>query len=624
MPGIFGVVARDLAAHRENAARLEYAVKAVFPQSEWVETKTAIAGADSASGIAALARLADGSIVVVDGTSSTHDAWAAAPVGHRDEAVLRRRGAMMELQDDVVGNVVFVSEAGDCEVLTDWTGSFPLYVAHLPGVFMFSSLLRPMARALSADLDTPGILQFLRFGYALAGRTFFKNIRRVQPGERVSYSTRTDSMRSTDTSRLWCNERSPASSAATFDEIVARLRSVTQRVEKETSALMMSAGWDSRTLLGLSARAGQSNVAFGCGYVHGNPFSRELGLVRQLCATAGLDVVENPLDASMFHPDYLSSRFPTTEDVRFPHWHRAGQLLNERGLRTVTAGVYGEVLGGHYGPPFAQSARQRSEYILRSLGGLPSSVSAAGLLVKPQRWTRHYLAEDVARSEANSPQLFASDVEHDLARLRARGITDEASLLEAFITEHRGTQAIVAQPLSVRSTGIPQLSLPYCDRRLLALATALPIGDRIHNRLNRRILQREFPQLLKFPTGAILVPARAPILLQEVSRVVAHFREERRLKRYVNSGGRLSSPWDGWDDFEFLRQDRCLADLVEDLRSPLWNKSSMRKQLDEHVYAFGSKRRVFSAAMELLRVYTVDLMLRRHDFNRSDERIAIA
>jgi hypothetical protein len=46
--------------------------------------------------------------------------------------------------------------------------------------------------------------------------------------------------------------------------------------------------------------------------------------------------------------------------------------------------------------------------------------------------------------------------------------------------------------------------------------------------LNRPILQREYPQLLEFPTGAILVPARAPILVQEISQVVAHLREERR------------------------------------------------------------------------------------------------
>jgi hypothetical protein len=610
MPGIFGIVAHDVVAHQEMIARFQRAVKAALPACEWVEMTTGIVGADSPSEMPAIARLVDGSTIAVDGTSTTHRACAAASAVSVDEALLLRGDDTLTIQDDVVGNVALVSETGDCDVLADWTGSFPAYAAHRPGIFVFSTLLRPVAQALAADLDTTGILQYLRFGYTLTGRTFFKGIKRVHPGEHLRYCSRADALRSTDTSKLWCSERSSASRDDTIDEIVARLRAVTGRAASEPTALMMSAGWDSRSLLGVSNVAAQRNRTFACGFVHGNPASRELTLVRQLCATAGLDVVENPLDASIFRPEYLTARFPATEDVRFPHWHRAGELLQERGVAAVTSGVYGEVLGGHYGPPFLQGARARADYIARSLCGIPASVSASALLAKTQRWSRHYLSDDLVRSESNSPQLFAADVGGDLNRLRARGIRDEASVLEAFITEHRGTQAIVAQPLSVRSTRTALLSLPYCDRRLLTLVTALPIADRIHNRLNRRILQREFPQLLKFPTGAILVPARAPILFQEISRVVAHFREERRLARYVGSAGRLASPWDGWDDFEFLRQDRCLADLTEDLRSSLWNKDAMRKQLNDHVYAFGSKRRVFSAAMELLRVYTVDLMLR--------------
>lgn len=66
------------------------------------------------------------------------------------------------------------------------------------------------------------------------------------------------------------------------------------------------------------------------------------------------------------------------------------------------------------------------------------------------------------------------------------------------------------------------------------------------------------------------------------------------------TGGRLTSQWDRWDDYKLLRQDDCLAELTEGPHSSLWNNGAMRKQLDDHVCAFGSKRRVFSAAMDLL------------------------
>jgi hypothetical protein len=615
MAGIFGIVAHDFSVHANSADRLRLAVRTAWPDSEWVEFKSALLGVDSPPGTTGrIRRLPDHTTVAIDGASSTDLALSGTFRGTVEPPFIRRTKGSVTLADDVIGNVVCVSHDGSSwDVLADWTGAFPLYFAHVRGCFIFSSLLRPLAHAIAAEIDlvaTP--LQFLRFGYMLSGRSFFAGVKRLLPGQHLSYSSPSDQFRVIETSKLWCADHDAPSRHATVDEVTIRLRTAIRRAcpASEATALMMSAGWDSRTLLAVAESSESTGRTFVLGYVHGDPSSRELRLVRHISAAAGIKVLENPLGDSVFQPEYLQTRFPQTEDVRFPHWHRAGELLQQQGVRTIACGVYGEVLGGHYGPPFTLRGRSRVDYILRSLAGLPVSVSAAGLLKDVRRWNRYYLTDDIIESATNSPELLAGDIDADLFRLRSRGISDESSLFEAFITEHRGTQMVVAQPLSFRSSSAETLALPYCDRELLGYVTRLPVSLRIHNRLNRGILQREGPQLLRFPTGAVLIPAHAPILLQEASRVVAHLREQRQMKRYVRAAGRLPPSWPGWDNFEFMRKGQCLTELSNDLRATLWNRESIRRHLAQNVYAFGTQRRVFSTVMELLRVYTVDLMLR--------------
>ena len=54
----------------------------------------------------------------------------------------------------------------------------------------------------------------------------------------------------------------------------------------------------------------------------------------------------------MYSPERLRANLDFTENVVFPHWHTAGERAKDLNIQQITAGVYGEAFGGHYGPPW--------------------------------------------------------------------------------------------------------------------------------------------------------------------------------------------------------------------------------------------------------------------------------
>src|SRR5690606_31186720 len=128
----------------------------------------------------------------------------------------------------------------------------------------------------------------------------------------------------------------------------SRLASAVQAscADERRGAVMMSGGWDSRTLL---AAVRVSCLANTIGYTHGDLDSRELDLAERVTARAGVAWHGEPIDARVFEPAALHSQFQRTESVMFPHWAHSGRVLAQSGNSFVASGVYGEVLGGHYG-----------------------------------------------------------------------------------------------------------------------------------------------------------------------------------------------------------------------------------------------------------------------------------
>ncbi len=181
-------------------------------------------------------------------------------------------------------------------------------------------------------------------------------------------------------------------------------------------------------------------------------------------------------------------------------------------------------------------------------------------------------------------------------------------MVEAFVTEHRNSQYINAQLLSCRAA--LDVANPFADRELFILATRIPMSAKIHNALNRAMLRKHAPDLLRFPMGATLVAARAPLLAQEASRLLRKGVASVRWTLHFASGGRLAPPGLSWVNFEFLRSGRSLHALTDDLECPIWNREAIRERIRRS--ATGDRQRpMHGLSDQLLKVYTLDLLLRR-------------
>lgn len=565
------------------------------------------------------------------------DGWLAAADGERHtvEAVPQfvedavddlSEGRSPTVPEDWRGNGALVDPDRDfVHLATEWTGTFPLYYSCTADGFAFSSHLRPLARALGADPDPLGALEFLRHGYTLAGRTPFEGVVRLLPGQSVTYHGAVDRATIQEHSTLWARPRELGISAlrSTVRELWERLaQAVSTDINRpeDRYGVMMSGGWDSRTLLALLQHLVPSARIL-C-YSHGDTDSRELELVRELSDQAGVECTVRPIDGSVWDPDILEPRFAQTENVCFPSWHAAGRRLGRSDVGSLTSGVYGPAIGGHYGVPsvregarriLALSARFARHYRSRWAGGrfgLDESGGAkeAYRLLRVESVGSHwYLREGFEASVGDVADRINADIERSLARYESRGIRSLDAVVEAFNSEYRGSQFINAQLLSCR----PDLDVafPLIDRRVLRLATQLPLELKLHNFLNQQMLMHAAPDLLEYPMGATLVNASRPLWLQEVSRVVRRTIEDFEWRAYLASQGRRNQPRWGWVNFEFLRDGVAFSRIRESLQSDIWDMEGIHRMQDD-ITTFQYDRRLHPVYDQMSKVYTLDLLYR--------------
>lgn len=529
-----------------------------------------------------------------------------------------QRARLFELDDAVLrvsaacrGNVALViPDTGAVHLATEWTGTFPLYFAVVGDGFLFSSHLRPLRAALGGDLDSQAVLEFLREGHMTAGRTMVNGIRRLLPGQAVTF--RNGRVQLHELSRAWTGP-SEAVSAETlerraFDLLVSAAKDALPA--ELTVALMMSGGWDSRTLLAVLEAAGNTILP----YSHGDIGSRELRLVERICRSRGLSARLEPIDEKVYGVEALGAAFSRVETAVFPHWLRAADILASTPAVAAVAGVYGEVLGGHYG-----GAMIRRGSVSKALA---FAASAVGRSTADRAVTRGEVLDalrprslgvewclrgDFIGDEQTRLAQLRGGIEGDLDRLLARGVEESARLVEAYLSEHRGTQYVNAQLLSCRAT--LDVAAPFADREVLCFASTVPLHAKIHNRVNRLLLTRRAPQLGAFPMAATLVSSRMPLLIQEASRAVRKLYESARWQLHFRSAARLPPPRLGWVNFEFLRRGASFSALLEDLRLDIWNREAIQRRFERAVN-LEWKHPVHPLYDMLNKIYSVDLLLR--------------
>ena len=606
MPGIFGGTSPSATRLEDLAARF----KAVWPGAEVFSGTGWVFGAHAFRG-SAINRHHSGRITAWDGDARGR----AAAVG----AIESGHGmGVVELAADGCNTASLDPATASWVLRVDWSGAFPLYFTSVAdGTVLFGSHLRPIAMVVAAEPDPVACLWFLREGVIHGRRSFFKGISRLDGGDVVRWSQVKPGPVVTNESALWTPPPDETEEGPVSPSDLGRMLSVaTRETHRQASqpALMMSGGWDSRTIAGVVA-ADPVGVKLQA-YFHGDAESRERKIAEEVALNCNFPFIVGTLDASIFDPGFLRLGFDRTENVVFPHWHMAGRRLHASGVDVVSAGIFGEVLGGHYGSAMVLPGSRKAWAVLGALlgrggpGGGRASAHRDQVvsLFSPWRLTRPWYMAETSWPGANTTLgAMKNDVETGLDAIVQRGVRGTDELIEAYITERRAAQYISAQLLSCRA--VLDVGMPFIHRALLLRASRVPLSTKIHNRLNRDILAGTRPDLLAIPLAATLVKAGAPILAREASRWVRKVIEERAWRRHFESAGANPAPRYAWANFEFVRTSRCLLPIAEDLSAGLWDRVEIFRRLTD-LEAGGWNRPAHPMVDMLMKIYTVDLMLR--------------
>lgn len=619
MPGMYGGTASDLGVIR----RLESEFRAVWTDAEIGQRNRFCFGGHTFGPHDAVRRCQD-VVFTLDGDYGFYLNINIPDLLGPDQGQEDIPGILVDLPEFVVdGNLACVDPVrGRVTLQASPSGAYPLYYTLMGGGLLYSSHLRPLARAVEGKRDLLGICSFLEMGYIIGDRTFFEGIHRLRPGQILQWGE-DDSARLhvTSRSRNWVGldlnhevgTRDCAGSK--FEVIWSQLRSAMGEGLGDAGnwALMMSGGWDSRTLLA----ACPPDHSQPLGFCHGDLDSRELAIAGRVCDRAGVSKRQMEIDGAFLDPSLLNDLFAKVELTIFPYWYRSGQFLSGLGMDCVAAGVFGEVIGGHYGPAMLRSGWRKIATVARGLMGLGVESKQATrsdvtrirevLLRGRGRSRPRALSPAIWKAVEHPGDALAAQIDDYVRWLLERGVSTPEKLVEAFVTEHRGAQYIHGQLRSARAAlGV---TAPFANPRLLNTGASLSLDSKIHNRINQTILRIRAPELLEAPLAATLARASRPIWFQELSRLLRKLREDGHWRLHRSTNGFIGPPRLAWINFEMLRETGALQRLAATLTSNIWSQDEIQELVDTFEGAEWP-RSMHPVVHQLLKMHTVENMLR--------------
>ncbi len=509
------------------------------------------------------------------------------------------------------GSVIVVDRTRQrISISTDLAGCFPLYVGTLDDRLVIADRLSEL-NGDGVEPDWLGAIQYLRKAFTVGTRTLFQGVRRIRPGERCEVVLAGPSLSCSDSGNLWASPIDDIPPRERLGAFCAALRQACD--QPEPVRLMMSGGWDSRLLLAACLSVGRArDIRL---YFHGDTGSREASVVRRIATDLRLPVDFVEIGPEMFSPDQLASDFAHFESVSFPHWHHVRSLDRDFPRHTM-AGIFGEVVGGHYGPPMVQHG-------WRKLADSLAWVLTPGLMKRGATHREGLQAEAALSLFRQAPyslpwymnrdawyahfdgshEAVEADITAEMRRYESRGLRYPHEFIEAFITEHRGAQMIAAQLHSASGEG--RFNAPFAHRAPLEIAAATPFGDKALNRLSQAAIRALYPRLLDYPTAATLLKASRPVALLEGSRVLRKSGEALRRASPFQRNPRAGDPIRlSWVRFGQIAASSQAHEVIDSLTLPLWDRVRMHDSLTATTPAM-------SHAMidMLMKIKTLDLAL---------------
>ncbi len=610
MPGLFGAFNCD--ARYQNALKERFS--ALFDSCEWKQFPNGILGAHAFDG-GALQQTGSACHYVVDGESCIYRA-ARTPAKKGAPLLFNVRDGRFETTELCKGNVVLLDESRCLLFLsTDWCGVFPLYYAQMDGGILFSSHCKPLAAVIGSSRDYVGAVEYMLSAYFIGDRTPFQGIHRLLPGQALTYCLKDKTVSLEERSRYWSGSLHPDSPELNIGHVWETFLQACRRCFDltETHGIMLSAGWDSRLvlagLLHLFPKSRIRSISFG------DLKSRELKLSRRLARSSGVKHLELPLKDHLTDMGQVRKIFERCETAAYPYWYRAVQHLAAEGVTCVCGGLQGEVFGGHYGVGELQGPWQKVMYfgshvvpVQMPTGSRPQDFEqAVGLVEHGYDRRPWYIKEDFWQSSPRLREAILNDIHAEVKRYKVAGVTNADQFFEAFRAEHAGTQWFCGQILTCRA-GV-DIAIPFADREFMMLASRTPMRLKIYNSLSRKLLKAFAPQLSRYPTGATLVPANFPVILQEASRLLRWVVDRTASSLYFAWGRRIDLLHSDWRNIPALRDGVALNRLTDDIRLDLLDKVAIRRSIAD-IARLETRIRPEALAHQLLRIYTMDLMLR--------------
>lgn len=201
MPGIWGAVGHTPAVCTTLRAKFEE------PWGACDATNVAggILGGHAFSPYRSLHVQPDGVAFALDGQLSAYHGPEGATSQPR--GLWELDSGQLSLSAACKGNLALAdANSGLWFLATDWSGMFPLYYLASETGLVFCSRQRPIAGVFDLQRDPLGLLEFLRYNYTLAGRTLFRNLRRLLPGQVLRYDSTSKKLELRETSRAWSGE----------------------------------------------------------------------------------------------------------------------------------------------------------------------------------------------------------------------------------------------------------------------------------------------------------------------------------------------------------------------------------------------------------------------------------
>ncbi|MBL1273787.1 MAG: hypothetical protein COB25_015175 [Oceanospirillales bacterium] len=476
----------------------------------------------------------------------------------------RKDSETVDFNIPINGTSVTYSEAHKNVIIrSDLAGAEPVYYRISDSTIMLSNRLDNLID----DRDQPdwdAIHCYLAFGYTLGESTFLTGIHQTLPNQKIEVSTESRDITkrvSDDTPRKPNSETLP-DNGKKFAEM---LSGIMQTYNPMT--LMMSAGWDSRTLL--APRKSPITAA----YTHGDISSRESTIAKKLSGTLRTDHYFKDVKGMVIDTNLLDEMLELHGHCLWPIWHLSSKFISEKFFLPITSGVIGARLGGHNGFP---SVGTRFQKTFNSLH-----------LISPKIVSKEKIIDDVKKSVTAPNQFwFTSEKGNELFGRTAASITesihgtlddyleateDFSFAIEKFNYDHVSRQYMMKQPSMAKPFQGYYSPLSHPD--LLKLAYNVPFKQRIQNRLTRNVISELNADLLEFPMAATLAKAKRPIIIQELSRILRIIFEKTFFKLKKNR------PNLGWFNYEHLYAGNFFETTIDSLNSDIWSKERMLKTI---------------------------------------------